>query len=477
MNRATQRYCSAAVSLLSLLGTSEANAFESFAHDTHYAAIGDSITHAGRYLVYLETFYLTRFPDREIEMLNLGIAGDTASGALTRFSWDIEPLHAGVASVMFGMNDVTRSLYEAKNGAPHLKEKRAEKIREFRLNLASLVKKLTDDGTKVVVVSPTIFDEFAQMESATFPGLDAALAECGRAAKSVALQFRVPFVDVHSPMKSLSDRMQNDSPSATIVGPDRVHPQAPGHLFLMSLILKAQEVPSTVARVKINASTGTIEKVENCIVDDVKLSADAIAFRYRARCLPFPIEEEAGEALKWIPFTEEYNQEILTIPGLRPGRYSVTIDDSFIREYSADELARGVNFALEQNTPQLNQARKVLALISEREAIVRKRRDVLMVEIQAAKDIKRPVTLAQILPLLPARLKAAAGQPWESYIRRTGEEYLENKPQEEGFLVTARQLLHQARDMAKPRPHLIKIESVKLAKETGRLTQLTTLHQ
>jgi len=91
----------------------------------------------------------------------------------------------------------------------------------------------------------------------------------------------------------------------------------------------------------------------------------------------------------------------------------LTIDDDFIREYTSDELAKGVNLALEPNTPQLRQARKVLALISEKEGIVRKRRDILMVEIQAAKDLKRPVTLAQIQPLLAARLQAAIGQPWE----------------------------------------------------------------
>jgi len=461
MRKAIQFYCSVAVSTISLLGAQDFHTFESFADNTRCAAIGDSITHAGRYLVYLETFYLTRFPDRNIEMVNLGISGDTASGALTRFSWDIEPQHANVALVMFGMNDVNRSLYESGKDDSAINERRLAKIQEFRSNLVLLVKKLSETGTKVIVVSPTIFDEFARVETPTAPGLDAALAECGRKAEEVAVQFGIPFIDVHSPMKRLSEEIHKSDPSATIVGPDRVHPQAPGHLLLMSFLLKAQEAPGTVARVEINAEMGTVKEMDRCLVDNVKASRDAVSFSYLAQSLPFPVEDEAVVALKWTPFNEEYNQEIIAIQGLESGNYSLKIDDDFIREYTSVELAKGVNLALQPNTPQLRQARKVLALISERAGIVRKRRDIFMVEIQAAKDLQRPVTLAQIQPLLAARLQAAIGQPWESYIRRTGDEYLENKSQEEGFLAGAQELLSRARKVARPEPHIIKIKIVK----------------
>ena len=47
-----------------------------FRHGTRHIAIGDSITHVGTYLFYLQLFALTRFPDRSIEFLNAGIAGD-----------------------------------------------------------------------------------------------------------------------------------------------------------------------------------------------------------------------------------------------------------------------------------------------------------------------------------------------------------------------------------------------------------------
>ena len=101
MNRVILRDSSAEAPSRSLQEPRDSLSFESFTHGTRYAAIGDSLTHQEIYLTYLETFYLTLFPDRNVEMLNLGISGDTVGSALSRFSWDIQPLRPSVASVLF----------------------------------------------------------------------------------------------------------------------------------------------------------------------------------------------------------------------------------------------------------------------------------------------------------------------------------------------------------------------------------------
>jgi len=71
----------------------------------------------------------------------------------------------------------------------------------------------------------------------------------------------------------------------------------------MSFLLKAQEVPGTVARVEINAETGAVKEIDRCFVDNVEASRDTVSFRYLAQSLPFPVEDEAVEALKWTPFS------------------------------------------------------------------------------------------------------------------------------------------------------------------------------
>ena len=42
--------------------------------------LGDSITHSGQYVDFIETYFVTRFPDRRVEFLNVGLPSETVSG-------------------------------------------------------------------------------------------------------------------------------------------------------------------------------------------------------------------------------------------------------------------------------------------------------------------------------------------------------------------------------------------------------------
>src|SRR5215203_1563656 len=50
--------------------------------------LGDSITHSGQYVEFIEAYFVTRFPDRHIEFINVGLPSETVSGLS-------EPGHAG----------------------------------------------------------------------------------------------------------------------------------------------------------------------------------------------------------------------------------------------------------------------------------------------------------------------------------------------------------------------------------------------
>src|SRR6188508_1752501 len=50
--------------------------------------LGDSITHGGQYVEFIEAYFVTRFPSRRIEFINLGLPSETVSGLS-------EPGHAG----------------------------------------------------------------------------------------------------------------------------------------------------------------------------------------------------------------------------------------------------------------------------------------------------------------------------------------------------------------------------------------------
>src|SRR3989454_3392034 len=42
--------------------------------------LGDSITHAGNYVALVEAYFVTRYPQRSIEFINLGLPSETVSG-------------------------------------------------------------------------------------------------------------------------------------------------------------------------------------------------------------------------------------------------------------------------------------------------------------------------------------------------------------------------------------------------------------
>lgn len=62
---------------------------------------GDSITHGCMYPYYVQLFYATRFPDREITFLNAGVNGDTAAGCLMRLDGDILAVKPDQVYMMF----------------------------------------------------------------------------------------------------------------------------------------------------------------------------------------------------------------------------------------------------------------------------------------------------------------------------------------------------------------------------------------
>src|SRR4051794_21696945 len=42
--------------------------------------LGDSITYAGMYVEFIESYFITRYPERAIEFINVGLPSETVSG-------------------------------------------------------------------------------------------------------------------------------------------------------------------------------------------------------------------------------------------------------------------------------------------------------------------------------------------------------------------------------------------------------------
>jgi hypothetical protein len=169
---------------------------------------------------------------------------------------------------------------------------------------------------------------------------------------------------------------------------DRIHPTNDAQMVMAYVFLKAQGLAGKkIADVVVNAASKKIELAENCIDYQSRVIAtDKISFTltWQTPCHTQWILSQvvsAGRkrhrprALKLIPFTEEFNQELLQVKGLKAKQLPIKDRRKAIGTYSADAYAQGINLAKINSTPQYQQAMAVMHLNEERWAIERRLRE------------------------------------------------------------------------------------------------------
>ena len=149
-----------------------------------------------------------------------------------------------------------------------------------------------------------------------------------------------------------------------------------------------------VAKVDIDASRRVVLANENCFVNELKVSdKGTVSFTYLAKSLPYPMDTISRgwekkhtqyEATLYAPIMEDLNQEVLRVDGLK-GAYRLEIDGDSISTFSAEDLAKGINLAALTNTPQYQQAVRVMHLNEDRWNIEKRFREYAWTEFYILK--------------------------------------------------------------------------------------------
>ena len=403
-----------------------------FQNGDRWCVLGDSITHGDRYQHYIYLFYATRFPDRTIDIFNCGISGDSASGALRRLDDDVLSHKPSVVSIMLGMNDVSRNLYEPGTPTPEVTKMREKALADHAQNMKHLAERLTAAGTRLIFITPSPFDDTSTMEKPNLPGVNQALSVSADNARQLAKTFGGGLVDFHQPMTELNLAQQKLDPRYTLIGPDRVHPQDVGHLVMTYLFLKAQALPSTV-------STHS---------EDAAGKSD-IEFTYTEPALPFPVPAACEPALKLVPFMEELNQEQLTVTGLPSGKYKLSIDDQAVGSVEADQFAKGINLATFKNTPQYQQALAAAKIDGQRSDLVKRLRTIDYVEWRMGRKIGDPSSFDYVAEAN----KFMANPKNAGFVADQGKAYLTIKPQQAALQMQLDGLVKDLRKACQPKTH------------------------
>lgn len=375
---------------------------ESFRDGETVCFLGDSITKGGDYHGDIRLFYATRFPDRHIRFHNCGVGGDRAEAivrsAKFRIGSDVLAWKPTTVSVMLGMNDVGRKLYGDKiqefekdpkrwqgfaadycgrlglvKVPPSVASAREACLDLYGEKMAAIISQLKGSGARVILMTPSIFDETAVISGGhgeVLTGVNGGLGRCAEKVRQFSKDYQTGLVEAYGLMNEINRREQASSPSFSLVGAgknwnDRVHPGPVGHFVMAYAFLKSQGLSPYVSRIGIDAVSGVATGLLNCTVTGLTREGSGIGFECREGALPFVPPPKAKDALGLVPFTDELNQQLLLVHGLGKGVYELKIDGETVGRYSADELLAGINLATVTNTPQYRQSAKATEIAGQ----------------------------------------------------------------------------------------------------------------
>ncbi|WP_116789232.1 SGNH/GDSL hydrolase family protein [Flavobacterium psychrotrophum] len=341
---------------------------EPFKAGDKVAFLGDSITEAGFYEYYIWLYYMTHFPDMRVELMNVGIGGDTAEKMNARFEGDVLRLNPNKVVLTFGMNDSGYFEFYKDDAKETAKQRIANSLKNFK---EMQQKFKANPQITPIIMTGSPFDHSAKLESNNFDGKKEAMEEIVAFQLATAKENKWQSVDLYHPMLELTEREQKKDPSYTITGSDRIHPGKPGHLVMAATFLKDQGLAGQpVADVAIDAAKKKVTKSVNATTNIVSTSKTGIKLEYEAKSLPFPIDSistmwgndhKQSEALAVYPFLKEFDSETLKVQNLKKGKYELKIDGGKIATFTAEQLATGINMAV-LPTPQYKKARDIMYL-------------------------------------------------------------------------------------------------------------------
>lgn len=423
-----------------------------FAENDRWCAVGDSITQGGSYHQFIHLFYATRFPTRRIDLFNCGISGDTSYGVEARLDRDVLVHKPTVATIMLGMNDVGRDLYKPGISKPKLEEERERNINNSLKHVKTIVAKLQAAGIRVILLTPSIYDDTSTMPSANNKGVNGALEKYAQGVKAIGAELKAGVVDFHTIMNEVSARLQAADPAATLIGNDRVHPHDPGHFVMAYAVLKAQGLSKYVSRIEIDAANGKTGAVENCQVTNLKAGKESVEFSCIENALPYPVPAELKSL---VPFDADLNQEVLRVSVLPEGKYELKIDGEVVRKCTAAELEAGVNLAAETNTPQYRQAKAVAKLCADRANLYANHlRIIAWLETGILSKVKLDESDPQALKAsVESAVESKKDTPYYNYYKSQAEVYLKYKPHQADDQATVDRLSNEIYEQNRPKAH------------------------
>ncbi len=322
---------------------------------------GDSITDNQFYPQFVENYVVTRFPGMRVSFMNYGWSGDKVSGGgggniAKRLERDVFPFRPTVVTIMLGMNDGQYRAWDDNTA------------KTFESGYERILDDLKSHGNpRVTLIKPSPYDDITMPAS----GYNAVLMRFADYLGELAPKAGAMTADFNSPVVDLLNKAKEADPdSARKLIPDRIHPSWPAHMVMGDALLRAWNAPSLVSATQIDAM-GPTSTNDNASVKDLKVTPDGLTWREMEGSLPVFFDRNNAAVqlvLKSSSVFQDVDQEPLKITGLSGGNYKLAIDGEEEGQFTADQLANGINLA-DMNTPMMKQAQLVASWTGRRQFI------------------------------------------------------------------------------------------------------------
>jgi len=343
--------------------------------------LGDSITQYGLYVRYVEAFLTTRFPDRKLEVINLGLSSETLSGTSepghpfprpdvrTRLARALEMTRPNLVFVCYGMNDGS---YYPPDPA---------RINLYRRGVAEVVEAIKRSGAEVIVGTPPPFDarpiraKTAPISAPSFGyqrpyvDYDGVLGIYANLLLSRRDEGWV-VADIHGATLDALTALRGSDPNFRFAD-DGVHPVGDGHWLIARPYLEAwgalasSEVDSAAIDAKDReVIRGAVELLASPMGDD------SLRFAWTTR---IPLPRNPSWDARLVAFEridDRFNRHKLLVVGLSAPRYAIYENDQSVGEATREQLADGLDLLRFPKLSTNRRAAEVWPLIGQRHAVI-----------------------------------------------------------------------------------------------------------
>jgi len=321
--------------------------------------LGDSITEQYQYSTDMELYLTTRFPDWNLTFLNAGIGGDTAPGGAGRFNSHVLAEKPTAVTIGYGNFESARQ-------------------KRYLNGTEAMLKAAKKAGVRVALISPNAVDRRNRPQFKVYLETQKQFYD---PLKELAAKDEIPFVDQYARTRAILEKAEADQAKNVNPFPDGVHTSPSGGLLMAYIILTGLHAPALVSNLEVDVQSKDA-KPDGCKIDKLEVSSNQVSFTRTDQALPLPAQKDWESLLPYINHLKDLNWYGLKVSGLSAGKYALSIDGKQVADYTAEQLAQGVNLGNLTSGPIHDQGQKVSQAINAKNFLVHRRfRDVVMFQV------------------------------------------------------------------------------------------------